>query len=317
LDEHAVVIENGQSTTFCSAMCMATAAANPEEYSTSDPTEPCPENIGSVVACPVCENNVTVNSMSDGFHWANGQHIYACDIDGHVDELRTNIKDYIHVPVPDPPSDQLYCPVCGMSVVAGNPTLNLVHGQHIVFCSAGCHAAFVADPSAYYSTGDTPVDGALPSESAMAMFFTSSTEVTILFEDWVTDDYTTYMASIVAVMAIAVFNEWLVAMFLMDNANSDDSAIEESVFSVKMKSKGFGRLLRAFLYGAIVSLSYLLMLVAMTFNAGLFVAVILGYSGGFALFRKPLISSYHRINDSREDSPVIATVSPIHPCCQT
>ncbi|GBG72058.1 hypothetical protein CBR_g10993 [Chara braunii] len=53
-------------------------------------------------------------------------------------------------------------------------------------------------------------------------------------------------------------------------------------------------LLSSFLYLVNVTSSYLLMLIVMTYNAGLFVAVVLGLSCGYLIFRRPAV----RANDA-------------------
>lgn len=107
---------------------------------------------------------------------------------------------------------------------------------------------------------------------ALQMFFEWSTDVTILFEPWVTRTWYFYTLSCIGVAVMAVGLEWLRSVY-HQMAHSEDRRLT--------KLRRFGESL---LYGGYIVMSYLVMLVVMTYNVGLCLAILVGYVLGHYLF---------------------------------
>lgn len=95
----------------------------------------------------------------------------------------------------------------------------------------------------------------------MDMYFYWGTDVKFLFSAWETYD-----------------NDWLFLLCCL--ASLVVGIICEFLKSRQFKSLAF----EASVYGVNLFLAYMLMLVMMTFNGGLFISVILGYVIGYTLF---------------------------------
>ncbi|EJD03149.1 Ctr copper transporter, partial [Fomitiporia mediterranea MF3/22] len=138
----------------------------------------------------------------------------------------------------------------------------------------------------------------------------------IVFPQWHIRSHTSFVLSFFAIIALGVFYEWLRAFARrvdksvarsivssdaaakgktrvvsgrrsppLGHAHGDDDADEGAglLSGVSLNGKAvppFSRALRAVLYGATVFLSFFLMLVFMTYNAYLILAVVLGASLG-------------------------------------
>lgn len=113
---------------------------------------------------------------------------------------------------------------------------------------------------------------------AMQMTFHQSLESVILFESWRTSGWLDYSASCLLVVLMGCF-----AMFV-------SSANKRYIREVRgRRTEGAGPGKRVVFASMVMTalqylLHYLMMLIAMTFNWGLFVSVILGLSVGYALF---------------------------------
>lgn len=128
---------------------------------------------------------------------------------------------------------------------------------------------------AYCSGAPPPGGGGVP----MRMYFHTDWRDYILFESWVPDDARSYFVSLVAVLCMGVMSAWLRGV----------RAVAESYLARMRRRKG-GRndglatlrdnAVRALLVSVSTALDYLLMLIAMTYNVGLFTAVIVGLGIG-------------------------------------
>jgi copper transporter 1 len=102
------------------------------------------------------------------------------------------------------------------------------------------------------------------SMSSMAMTFHRSVHAVVLF-DWLeTTDHLSFLVVCALVFAMGVARQRLAVELTLSGA-----------------SRGHSRDMRSVIYGTNMLLNYLLMLVAMTYNVGLFIAVILGLTYGY------------------------------------
>jgi solute carrier family 31 (copper transporter), member 1 len=95
----------------------------------------------------------------------------------------------------------------------------------------------------------------------MEMYFYWGADVVFLFESWtITDNTGLYLLALAASFLVAILVEFITTRRIESNA----------IYGVA--------------HGLQLLLSYALMLVLMTFNAGLFIAIMLGYTLGYSLF---------------------------------
>lgn len=123
---------------------------------------------------------------------------------------------------------------------------------------------------------------------AMPMYFQFSTHTIILFKIWETKDPFIYYVSLFFCFGFGVISVMLKVLRLkMEQSFNKISDITMYMDKEPLKNNVI-RMILAFI---IYSWDYLLMLIVMTFNAGLFAAVILGLSFGFFLFGNVFITS--------------------------
>eukprot|EP00123_Amoebidium_parasiticum_P021856 comp7506_c0_seq1/m.3167 comp7506_c0_seq1/g.3167 ORF comp7506_c0_seq1/g.3167 comp7506_c0_seq1/m.3167 type:complete len:162 (-) comp7506_c0_seq1:160-645(-) len=142
------------------------------------------------------------------------------------------------------------------------------HGAH-------AHAQHASDAAA----GQSVESGGV--HMMMQMAFSSKLPVTILFEHWTVATDQEYYVSWLAIFATSVFWMWLRG-FRQDF---------EATWAIRKTGKTPLQLLthqgvRGGLFALELALSYVLMLVAMTFNVGLFWAVVGGATVGFVAFER-------------------------------
>jgi len=151
----------------------------------------------------------------------------------------------------------------------------------------------------------------------MQMSFYASASATILFEPWAVSTWQGMLGSCVAVFVMAVLYEglktlrlWLVEVALaratasesvvsLDSATtSDQDNLPITVAPprcgchwTRRRIQTAFHILQAFLHLIQVTLGYLLMLVAMTFNVYLFISIVIGAAIGYLLFsyRRPIV----------------------------
>ncbi|MCO5604902.1 hypothetical protein L7F22_059076 [Adiantum nelumboides] len=168
-------------------------------------------------------------------------------------------------------------------------------------------------------TGSDSNSSPMSMMSMMQMSFYWGKRATILFSGWKTSSVGNYVGSLLALLVIAFLYQYLERLtssasplipqprrrpaahaaagapkMAQQSANviDDDDAVKGSRTPLTTK------LLLTLIFGIRVGLAYLLMLAVMSFNAGVFIAVVLGFSVGFFVFR----SDIH--------SPKSASVSP-------
>ncbi|WOL13819.1 hypothetical protein Cni_G22599 [Canna indica] len=127
----------------------------------------------------------------------------------------------------------------------------------------------------------------------MHMTFYWGKKVTILFDSWQTKSWTEYLLSLVALFLVAAFYQYMEDRrvrfkILAKSKPSLQPAIGAPLLASAPFSSRFGapaRFASAILFGVNSAIGYLLMLAIMSFNGGVFVAIVLGLAVGYLLFR--------------------------------
>ncbi|XP_062193232.1 copper transporter 5.1-like [Phragmites australis] len=134
----------------------------------------------------------------------------------------------------------------------------------------------------------------------MHMTFYWGKSATILFDGWRTATWTGYLLSLLALLLAAAFYQYLEAfrirVKLAAGGGSKPSSIPPPASSgdarAPLLAPAFAaagrwpaRVVEAALFGVNSSLGYLLMLAVMSFNGGVFVAVVVGLAAGYLVFR--------------------------------
>lgn len=122
--------------------------------------------------------------------------------------------------------------------------------------------------------------------------FTSTvgnTCVLLLFQPWVLSSGTKYALGAIGVFAMALFNEGLVRYRENIRVWTVRSITEVQKRKVSKRVIGLVKLrnkvLLSFLYMIQMTMAYWLMLIAMTYEIGLFITLILGFGVGYLLFK--------------------------------
>ncbi|VFQ84753.1 unnamed protein product [Cuscuta campestris] len=128
----------------------------------------------------------------------------------------------------------------------------------------------------------------------MHMTFYWGTRVTLLFDFWKTDSATSYALSLIACLVAAVFYQYmedrrqrfkLVSSLETRKASDHPSPIDAPLLhSVSAASRRLN-LAGAVLFAINSAIGYLLMLAIMSFNGGVFIAVVSGLAVGYLIFR--------------------------------
>eukprot|EP00699_Malawimonas_sp_californiana_P001643 EC715936.1.p1 GENE.EC715936.1~~EC715936.1.p1 ORF type:complete len:152 (+),score=20.77 EC715936.1:106-561(+) len=131
----------------------------------------------------------------------------------------------------------------------------------------------------------------------MHMTFYWGWDVTLLFDSWrtTTDQGGAYFGSLVAIIALAIAYQWLVAFRVeresvlvrsnslqLKSLNGKDTSRVPMVFRHRVLVKG--HLVNSLIYFVQVSIAYLLMLAVMSYNGGVFIAAMLGFAFGHFVF---------------------------------
>lgn len=133
----------------------------------------------------------------------------------------------------------------------------------------------------------------------MHMTFYLSTQVTLWFNYWRITGWLGYSFTLVAVLMLSIFHEWLVtcrgALMKKNKRKTKRSTLPTSVIattnSTTITTDGqlaiivAENLMNSILFGINVGAGYLLMLAVMTFNVGVCLTVVVGLSMGFFIFR--------------------------------
>ncbi|KAJ9687917.1 hypothetical protein PVL29_013913 [Vitis rotundifolia] len=122
------------------------------------------------------------------------------------------------------------------------------------------------------------------------------TQVTLLFSSWKTDSWPSYALTLLACFLFSVFyqnmeDRRLRFKSLVSTTAAAPPAQSAATFLLFKLGRGRtrwgnpSRIAGAVLFGVNSAIGYLLMLAIMTFNGGVFVAIVLGLSVGYYLFR--------------------------------
>ncbi|KAK4856090.1 hypothetical protein QYF36_014011 [Acer negundo] len=119
----------------------------------------------------------------------------------------------------------------------------------------------------------------------ITFFWGTSTE--IIFPGWPGQSLSCYILALVLVFVISLLVEWLSHARLVNYSTKTDIAA------------GF---LQTLMYAIRMALAYLVMLAVMSFNVGVFLAAVAGYSAGFLVFgshvfRKMRVEPYQDFSD--------------------
>lgn len=126
----------------------------------------------------------------------------------------------------------------------------------------------------------------------MHMTFYWSNEVTLLVDSWQTKSWTGYSLTLLACLIASAFYQYMedrrVRLKLV-SSGKPSTQIETPLLQGKIFG-GAGkwsaaRIGGAVLFGVNSAIGYLLMLAVMSFNGGIFVAIVLGLAVGYLLFR--------------------------------
>ena len=144
----------------------------------------------------------------------------------------------------------------------------------------------------------------------MYMWFWQGTEVTYLFKDIKSTSTGGYVLGLFCVALLAIILELLVYVQSQVKIKEINSQINEQMWenipykrsSIRCKVSVQSRLLQGFLYMIMVLTAYFVMLLVMTFNAGILVSVVLGLGFGNLMTRLWLPKETINAN-FRVDSP--------------
>ena len=115
----------------------------------------------------------------------------------------------------------------------------------------------------------------------MRMYFHLEYDDVILFKTWLPESATAYACALMVTFLLAVVSAWLRALRVLHEARPPRQAASAPP---RIRDVLRGNAGRAALVVAGSSADYLLMLVAMTFNVGLFFAIVIGLGTGTLIF---------------------------------
>ena len=146
------------------------------------------------------------------------------------------------------------------------------------------------------------------------MTFYTSSEVTLLFSSWRTENQAQYRLALLMITLLGVFHSWvasngtefLVGLFCPQSDRSSrpsdaSNGVGETLLSADGTAHAASRTprlwLRVLVFVSSVlqhSLHFVLMLLAMSFEVGVFSSVVLGLALGHAIFCRDHVGSAHR-----------------------
>ncbi|XVE53824.1 hypothetical protein DITRI_Ditri03aG0033000 [Diplodiscus trichospermus] len=128
----------------------------------------------------------------------------------------------------------------------------------------------------------------------MHMTFYWSRQVTLLFSSWRTDSWLSYASTLIACVLASAFYQYLEHLRFRARAGGKPTVgTKEEPLLLQAKGAGAGnrrkwsleKIKGGSLFGLSSALGYLLMLAIMSFNGGVFLAIVLGLTVGFLVFR--------------------------------
>lgn len=124
----------------------------------------------------------------------------------------------------------------------------------------------------------------------MHMTFYWSKQVTLLIDSWRTNSWLSYSLSLLACFIVSVFYQYLesyrIRLKLLSCRKPSPSEIEVPLLRSKVAGKWTAvKFAESLFFGVNSAIGYLLMLAVMSFNGGVFVAIVLGLAFGYLAFR--------------------------------
>ncbi|XP_019188867.1 PREDICTED: copper transporter 5.1-like [Ipomoea nil] len=128
----------------------------------------------------------------------------------------------------------------------------------------------------------------------MHMTFYWGKNVTVLFDFWKTDSWTSYALTLIACFVFSVFYQFMEDRRLrfklvssLGAAKNKPDSVDTPLLLGSVVGGGWkaARFAGALLFGVNSAIGYLLMLAVMSFNAGVFIAVVVGLGAGYLVFR--------------------------------
>ncbi|KAJ7966345.1 Copper transporter [Quillaja saponaria] len=126
----------------------------------------------------------------------------------------------------------------------------------------------------------------------MHMTFYWSKKVTLLIDDWRTDSWTSYLLTLFACVLTSAFYQYLedrrLRLKLISGNSTPATEIQTPLLLSKLggdRTKLGVKFAGAVLFGVNSAIGYLLMLAVMSFNGGVFVAIVVGLAIGYLAFR--------------------------------
>lgn len=115
-------------------------------------------------------------------------------------------------------------------------------------------------------------------------------EVTLLFDSWKTDSWTSYALSLLACLVVAAFYQYLenlrIRLKLVAGERRPSPVPDIQTPLLRWNNAvQRNRVAESVLFGVNYAIGYLLMLAIMSFNGGVFVAIVVGLTLGYFFFR--------------------------------
>ena len=263
--------------------------------------------------CPVC-NMVTEPQFNQSFR--GNQAIYSC-LMGHEVKIAARPTEYLgnierigpSFPAPYTP-EHMACPVCGMTSWDSGHAISIgPHGNQKLFACSREHAETIrANPKAYFINREHR--GFCSGGSVMLDGFQSSiggTCTVLLFPTWVLDSGGKYALGFCAILFLAMFLEFwgefqqashrtLMRLFgkqvySRQSCRPGDDGQQELYVPIIVGEPTMQMLpmwchcILAVLYMLHIALAYIIMLVVMSYETGMFFAIVLGLGLGFLVFK--------------------------------
>ncbi|KAG2280033.1 hypothetical protein Bca4012_048271 [Brassica carinata] len=118
----------------------------------------------------------------------------------------------------------------------------------------------------------------------MHMTFYWGIKATILFDFWKTDSWLSYILTLLACFVFAAFYQYLENRRLQFKSLSSTRGVSAPLIP-KSGTRSAAKAASVLLFGVNAAIGYLLMLAAMSFNGGVFIAIVVGLTAGHLVFR--------------------------------
>ncbi|XP_020626943.1 probable low affinity copper uptake protein 2 [Orbicella faveolata] len=134
------------------------------------------------------------------------------------------------------------------------------------------------------------------------MHFSIPNHTFVIFREWKVTSIRDIGGSFVAVLALAVLYECVKGIHIKSRQKNWE--LSEKTFNIIVKKLNLiTQIAKTCLFVAELSFAYFLMLIAMTYNTWLFVAVVIGRGMGYYVVT-PLIETYYRREETADYSDI-------------